>query len=61
MNKSQSLLKTTFPGNGSLFSIFEMSYVTVDHGESIVFLHGNTTSSYLWHNVIPHVNDFGAL
>ena len=24
-------------------------------GESVVFLHGNPTSSYLWRNVIPHV------
>jgi haloalkane dehalogenase len=26
-------------------------------GETIVFLHGNPTSSYLWRNVIPHVRD----
>jgi haloalkane dehalogenase len=24
-------------------------------GQSIVFLHGNPTSSYLWRNIIPHV------
>ena len=24
-------------------------------GDSIVFLHGNPTSSYLWRNVIPHL------
>lgn len=28
-------------------------------GDSIVFLHGNPTSSYLWRNVIPHVEDLG--
>ena len=34
---------------------------TVDHGEGdpIVFLHGNPTSSYLWRNVIPHVEHLG--
>jgi haloalkane dehalogenase len=37
----------------------EMSYVTVGHGDPIVFLHGNPTSSYLWRNVIPHVSDLG--
>jgi haloalkane dehalogenase len=26
-------------------------------GETIVFLHGNPTSSYLWRDVIPHVRD----
>ena len=26
-------------------------------GRSVVFLHGNPTSSYLWRNIIPHVAD----
>ena len=25
------------------------------HDDTVVFLHGNPTSSYLWRNVIPHV------
>ncbi len=35
----------------------EMAYVeTGDSTEvTVVFLHGNPTSSYLWRNVIPHV------
>jgi haloalkane dehalogenase len=37
----------------------EMSYVRVGHGDPIVFLHGNPTSSYLWRNVIPHASDLG--
>ncbi len=28
-------------------------------GRTIVFLHGNPTSSYLWRNIIPHVWDLG--
>jgi haloalkane dehalogenase len=32
-----------------------MSYVEVGVGEPIVLLHGNPTSSYLWRNVIPHL------
>ncbi len=38
-----------------------MSMATVDHGtgDSIVFLHGNPTSSFLWRNVIPHVEHLG--
>lgn len=44
-------------------------YVTVDgqkmafhergEGDAIVFLHGNPTSSYLWRDVIPHVEKLG--
>jgi haloalkane dehalogenase len=37
----------------------EMAYVEVGEGDPIVFLHGNPTSSYLWRNVIPHVQSFG--
>jgi haloalkane dehalogenase len=33
----------------------EMAYVDTGGGEPVVFLHGNPTSSYLWRNVIPHV------
>lgn len=33
----------------------EMAYVDVGSGDPVVFLHGNPTSSYLWRNVIPHV------
>ena len=37
----------------------EMAYVDVGSGAPIVFLHGNPTSSYLWRNVIPHVESVG--
>ncbi|WP_243374787.1 haloalkane dehalogenase [Geotalea sp. SG265] len=37
----------------------EMAYVDMGEGEPIVFLHGNPTSSYLWRNVIPHVESIG--
>ncbi|WP_454742427.1 haloalkane dehalogenase [Cupriavidus necator] len=29
------------------------------HGDPVVFLHGNPTSSYLWRSIIPHVDDIG--
>ena len=32
-----------------------MAYVEVGSGPTVLFLHGNPTSSYLWRNVIPHV------
>ena len=39
----------------------DLSMATVDVGEGdpIVFLHGNPTSSFLWRNVIPHVEHLG--
>jgi haloalkane dehalogenase len=37
----------------------EISYVDTGAGEPVVFLHGNPTSSYLWRNVIPHVEGIG--
>jgi haloalkane dehalogenase len=36
-----------------------MAYVEVGLGAPIVFLHGNPTSSYLWRNVIPHLEASG--
>ncbi len=36
-----------------------MAYCEVGEGDPIVFLHGNPTSSYLWRNVIPHVQHLG--
>ena len=35
----------------------KMAYVETGSGDPIVLLHGNPTSSYLWRNVIPHLED----
>ena len=37
----------------------KMAYIEVGTGDPIVFLHGNPTSSYLWRNVIPHLEKAG--
>jgi haloalkane dehalogenase len=37
----------------------DMAYVEVGEGDPIVFLHGNPTSSYLWRNVLPHLQQRG--
>lgn len=37
----------------------EMAYVDTGSGDPIVFLHGNPTSSYLWRNIIPHLEGLG--
>jgi haloalkane dehalogenase len=36
-----------------------MAYVDTGAGAPIVFLHGNPTSSYLWRNVLPHLQSLG--
>jgi haloalkane dehalogenase len=36
-----------------------MAYYEAGAGDPIVFLHGNPTSSYLWRNIIPHVQHLG--
>ena len=37
----------------------QMAYIDNGQGDPIVFLHGNPTSSYLWRNVIPHLQEHG--
>jgi len=39
----------------------KMAYHERGTGDPIVFLHGNPTSSYLWRNVIPHVEGLGRI
>jgi pimeloyl-ACP methyl ester carboxylesterase len=36
-----------------------MAVVERGTGDPIVFLHGDPTSSYVWRNVIPHVQHLG--
>jgi haloalkane dehalogenase len=36
-----------------------MAYVEAGDGDPIVLLHGNPTSSYLWRNVLPHLQPTG--
>ncbi len=37
----------------------QMAYHERGEGDAIVFLHGNPTSSYLWRNIVPHVESMG--
>lgn len=36
-----------------------MAYAEMGEGDPIVFLHGNPTSSYLWRNIMPHLENLG--
>ena len=38
-----------------------MAYVDEGEGDPIVFVHGNATSSYMWRNIMPHLEGMGRL
>jgi haloalkane dehalogenase len=38
-----------------------MAYVDEGDGDTIIFQHGNPTSSYLWRNIMPHCEGLGRL
>ena len=37
----------------------KMAYCEIGEGDPIVFQHGNPTSSYLWRNIMPHLENQG--
>ena len=39
----------------------QIAYLDSGSGQSIVFLHGNPASSFLWRNITPHVEDIGRI
>lgn len=39
----------------------KMAYMEHGEGDPIVFIHGNPTSSYLWRNIMPYLEDKGRL
>ena len=38
-----------------------MAYIDYGEGDSIVFLHGNPASSFLWRNITPHLEGTGRI
>lgn len=40
---------------------YNMAVVDQGDGDPIVFLHGNATSSYMWRNIMPHLEGLGRL
>jgi len=55
------MISATFPYQKQRRRVLgsEMAYVDVGQGDPIVLLHGNPTSSYLWRNVLPHLQPLG--
>jgi hypothetical protein len=60
---STQTLSTANPDLRKMVSVgdAEMAYIDIGEGDPIVFLHGNPTSSFLWRNVIPHVEGLGRI
>lgn len=54
-------IQSSFPFDSQYAEVkgSKMHYVDVGSGDPILFLHGNPTSSYLWRNVLPHLQDQG--
>jgi len=50
-------ISSKFPFESKFIEIngSQMHYIDVGKGGTILFLHGNPTSSYLWRNIIPHL------
>jgi len=57
----QAKISATFPYKKQRRRVLgrEMAYVEVGEGDPILLLHGNPTSSYLWRNVLPHLQPQG--
>src|SRR5712691_467892 len=54
-------MSARFPSTKKRMNVLgqSMAYIETGSGDPIVFLHGNPTSSYLWRNVIPHLQELG--
>ena len=54
-------ISADFPFDKKTLSVLgsQMSYVDEGTGPTVLFLHGNPTSSYLWRNIIPYVTAAG--
>jgi len=50
-------ISSEFPFDSKFIEIngSKMHYIDVGKGDTILFLHGQPTSSYLWRNIIPHL------
>lgn len=50
-----------YPKKRVMVNGLEMAFVDEGEGDPIVFLHGNPVSSYLWRNILPHLEGKGRL
>ena len=52
---------SVMPYKKQFLNVFDraMAYVDIGQGNPLVFLHGNPTSSYLWRNILPYLQEKG--
>lgn len=57
-NLPRPAISAAFPYKSRYLDVMgsRMHYVSEGQGESVVFIHGNPTSAYLWRNIIPFVS-----
>lgn len=57
------MISATFPYQKKRQRVLEleMAYMDEGQGDPIVFLHGNPTYSYIWRNIMPHVQGLGRI
>ncbi len=55
------MILEVMPYGKKFLEVFDrrMAYVTIGEGNPIVFLHGNPTSSFLWRNILPYLEQKG--
>jgi haloalkane dehalogenase len=55
------MISEVMPYEKQFLKVFDrtMAYVDTGQGDPIVFLHGNPTSSYLWRNITPYLQQEG--
>ncbi len=61
MVTSENSISAGFPFQSHFIEIkgSKMHYIDEGEGDPILFLHGNPTSSYLWRNIIAHLQPIG--
>jgi haloalkane dehalogenase len=54
-------ISAEFPFESNYLEVLgsQMHYIDEGEGDTILFIHGNPTSSYLWRNIIPYVEPYG--
>ncbi len=55
------VISADFPFESRFIDVFgsKMHFIDEGEGDTILFLHGNPTSSYLWRNIIPYLKPQG--
>jgi len=59
--KGEKMISAEFPFESKFIEVLgsKMHYIAEGEGTPFLFLHGNPTSSYLWRNIIPHIEPLG--